>query len=129
MTDALLHRLASEAGFHGNCFTSAYDRLGALPPSYRPLLVHALPIGTGRANRGRRFWHAWVEAQPRRGGPVLVHDFSNGRRIIAPQATAYAAGQVDPALLWRYTPDEAAAEVARLGTYGPWVDGWEGMGL
>lgn len=91
-------------------------------------LVHGLPIGRGEANAGQRFWHAWVEVFEFGVGWV-VFDHSNGKRLTMARRDYYAAGQLDESTVYRYSQAKAAQMMRTHSNYGPWVDGWEGMGL
>ncbi|HEU5395170.1 MAG TPA: hypothetical protein VFV36_10275, partial [Candidatus Methylomirabilis sp.] len=73
--------------------------------------------------------HAWVE-YPGPGGVTWVSDPSQD--LTCPRSVYYFLadiGAVEGNRVWRYTPEEARGEMLRTGHYGPWVDGWEEMGL
>lgn len=107
-----------------DCFESATKLLLSrqLPGA---ALVHGLPIGTGPLNRGKRYWHAWVERPL--DGVNMVFDFSDGKRLGLPADEFYTGGKIE--LTWKYTLSQAKMMMERYGTYGPWVDGWEKMGM
>lgn len=86
-------------------------------------VVHGLPIGRGKANGGARYWHAWIEQGD------WVRDYSNGLKVDMPRAVYYAIGKIDPAMTWRYSKTEAWSKALEVEHFGPWVEGWEGMGL
>lgn len=116
-------------GGDGDCFIAALHVAEAVADEYGydVLVAHGLPLGQGRENLGRRFWHAWVETKPA-GRGWMVADVSNGLRVLVPRTRYYRLGQLDPvAQVWRYTLDEAHRVSTEQGTYGPWVDGWEQM--
>lgn len=102
----------------GNCFLIAFRNLLDHPNA---MLCHGLPLGTGEDNKGQRFWHAWIEIDD------WVLDTSNGKRYDGPSIIFYLVGRLDGA--YKYTYDEALLYLSDVGTYGPWVEGYEEMGL
>lgn len=137
---------------NGNCFPVAYH-LAILDPGMLDVnedeitVVHGLPIGRGDQNGGKRFWHAWVEVcrtiwipdETIEAYPEFAHlnptvldtviDRSSGKNLSIPKSAYYAMGELDDDFVWRFTPEEAIEERERRGHVGPWVDGWEEMGL
>lgn len=108
----------------GDCFSVA-AHLVEDNPDY--VLCHGEPIGTGKANKGKRFGHAWVEYADNEitlSGRTIrfttVIDKANGHNIELPAELYYAFGRIDPDTVRRYTREEAAAEMLRHGHYGPW---------
>lgn len=115
----------------GDCFRAAWttaETLAADPALSECTIriVHGLPVGTGDANRGRRFWHAWVEVSDPHG-LVRFIDRSNGRDVDAPQGLLYNIGKLDDDVVWRYSLDDARRELLRTQQWGPWVAGWAAM--
>lgn len=113
----------------GDCFEKAVEVVAELLAlqAEEVHIVHGLPIGQGEENRGKRYWHAWVEAKVRDrsngGKPTwVVADWSNGqaRRFIA-RTNYYWLGQIPQHLVFRYTVEQAAEHMAETGNYGPWV--------
>lgn len=89
-------------------------------------LVHGLPIGRGAENLDQRYWHAWVEVRSDLGD-WLVHDPS--ANVVCEREEYYEIGGQTEAHVWRFTDRAVVGATARYGTYGPWVPGWESMGL
>lgn len=112
----------------GDCFVVAaravIDDANALAA---PTLVHGLPVKQVGEHAGERFWHAWVEVMI--GEAPFVIDDSNGRGIVMPRDRYYEIGQLTEAHVHRYERGDALVMLARERNYGPWVHGWEGMGL
>jgi hypothetical protein len=111
-------------GAPGNCFTDSIEILTEMmrngAPSEAVRLVHGAPIGSGEANKGKRFWHAWVEsiADPKR--PVVLSAVRGELRAVE-RRDFYKFGHLDNSWVIRYTPDEV---LDRVGTYvhaGPWM--------
>lgn len=135
---------------NGNCFPVAYH-LAVIDPGMLDVnedeitVVHGLPIGRGLTNEGKRFWHAWVEvkrtiwipeetiqAYPEFAllNPIVLEtviDRSSGKNLSIPRSAYYSMGQLSDEFVWRFTPEEAAAEMESIGHYGPWVEGWQEM--
>lgn len=106
-------------------------------------IVHGLPVGRGESNRGRRFWHAWLEVTLRTEIPdspefeamrelhgdtlvtAFVLDRSQGQDTWLPQGLYYNVGQLDEEHVWRFSVDEAREMMREYEHYGPWVEGWE----
>lgn len=153
MDETELQQLPEPEG--GDCFTVALQLGTRITPdevidhaSWNDIqIVHGLPVGTGPLNRGKRYWHAWVEVKHRTritpevvaANPAFAHfgseivtelvvDRSNGNDMAIPKAVFYNVGQLDEEHVWRYTMNDARARSIRAGNYGPWVDGWEEMG-
>lgn len=90
-------------------------------------IVHGLPIGQGKDNFGQRYWHAWVECDF--GDPgIIVFDYSNDLEIRMLRADYYRLGQIDEALVWRFTPREVTMNTRTFRHTGPWVPNWESYG-
>lgn len=127
----------------GDCFQVAYDLVTSGELGENALLVHGLPIGTGLRNLGQRYWHAWVEITERTVIPPglgvpeqhreitleTVIDRSRDQDWSLPRGLFYNVGRLDEERVWRYTRAEALVLGLETETYGPWVDGWEEMGL
>lgn len=113
----------------GDCFVVAAEMMNDPAGPRSATLVHGLPVGRGVKNAGRRFWHAWVEVFDKGTMRWIVVDRSNGRRIVMLRTDYYAHGQLDDSTVYRYSRADAARHTYETGNYGPWVDGWEGMGL
>lgn len=132
----------------GNCFPMALAQARLAReanPDASVRVVHGLPIGRGADNDGLRFWHAWVEvctsmpvpegmppefrtAYPNGITIETITDHSNGLEIDGmPRALFYSMGELDEDYVWRFTLEEAAAEIESTNHYGPWVDGWQEM--
>lgn len=103
-------------------------------------IVHGLPIGTGPANRGKRFWHAWVEIDltveippemlegatgSRSITTTICLDRSNGHDTQLPKEVYYKVGQLEEQWVWRFTLAEAVERMNLLDHYGPWVYGYQ----
>jgi hypothetical protein len=106
----------------GNCFLTAIKVCRDHP---RSKIVHGLPIGRGPLNRGKRYWHAWVEVE--REGTTWVLDLANDRNIVVERDQYYAAGVLDEEHVWRFTEQKARQRMDSLGHYGPWVQNWRDM--
>lgn len=91
-------------------------------------ICHGLPVGTGPENRGVRYWHAWIDT----GYGFVIAPVGDEMRAVA-SATFCALGRLDAhgegQLVWRFDADAIWAEMRARGHHGPWVDGYEGMGL
>lgn len=107
----------------GDCFEVAAQLILGGTLGEDAVLVHGLPVGLGEENLGRRYWHAWLEY----GDPPRVVDRSGGRNLDVPAEWYYGLGQIGST--WRYTRQEAVEEMNRAEHYGPWVPGWEELGL
>lgn len=116
----------------GDCFPMALHvarELRAEDPDAEVRVVHGLPIGQGAENKGKRYWHAWVEVTMvvelfgQEIEIVSVIDRSNGLKIDMPRVMYFKLGDIDRT--WAWTVDEAILELAEREHYGPWVDDWE----
>lgn len=107
----------------GNCFLTAAALVLDVPQFALGMVVHGTPVGTGPANKGRRYWHAWVEYHD--AGRPMVADFSNGHRTILSRDQFYECGQITGTKVHRYNAAQARRLMAKTGTFGPWVTGWE----
>lgn len=105
----------------GDCFQAAARILIDGEFGEEAVLVHGLPLGTGKLNAGERYWHAWVECGDR------VVDRSAGKDLNVPREWYYQLGQIETT--WRYTRQEAGQLMITRKNWGPWVAGWESMGL
>lgn len=116
--------------YKGDCFLAAPSTAqGAIEAGAdRVLVVHGLPLGTGGLVKGKRHWHAWAEVLTVDTGWVVA-DMSNGKNLVCPRQDFYRAARLTNRLVWRYSLDDVLRNVARDGTAGPWVPGWETMGL
>lgn len=104
----------------GDCFEAAITVAQEHRSFTTTRVVHGLPLGTGPLNRGKRYWHAWVEV----GGTVV--DYSNGHEIVMAREEYYRLGQLDETRVYRYTLDEALAHVLDGDrTWGPWLPNWK----
>lgn len=112
----------------GNCFEVAWEAITdpAAPPS--AVLVHGLPIGRGVHNAGQRYWHAWIEVFEFGLGWIVL-DYSNGQQLQMKRRDFYHLGHLTDANVYRYSKHAARAAGLEHEHVGPWVDGWEGMGL
>lgn len=91
------------------------------------LVAHGIVTGGAGRVLGIRYWHAWVEMKTSAGWIVLDH--SNDKQLHLKRTAYYRAAKVDQREIWRFTIEEARA--CLLGswmTWGPWVEGWEGIG-
>lgn len=105
----------------GDCFeVAAHLATGFGPYADDPTarLCHGIPLGTGGAAEGVRFWHAWVEYDL--DGIRMAVDRSNGNDAALPAAVYRAIGNIDQ--VWEYTAHDGAVEMLTHGHYGPWVD-------
>lgn len=111
----------------GDCFAMAIDvaKMLYLAGAPRVEICHGTPIGQGKFNLNRKFWHAWVEITDERG--PIVYDFSSGKRLVIRRAQYYRIGKIVHDEVYRFTMREAAHEAATRRHAGPWVDGWEKM--
>lgn len=100
----------------GNCYRVAAETVCQVAPTL--LVCHGEPVGTGPANFGRRFGHAWIETVD---GSWAI-DLSNGSEVVAPRADYYRIGRIDPTQVRRYTYDETLAALTEHGHWGPWED-------
>lgn len=115
-------------GGSGDCFPAAAACAEALVQRGWPgkvRVVHGLPTGQGFENLGRRYWHAWVEVVAH-GVPTVI-DISNDKRLVLPRDRYYEVGEVK--LVFRYTLEQLRRLSTKHGTWGPWIRGWEEMGL
>lgn len=106
----------------GDCFVAAW-RAAVSFPGCR--IVHGLPIGTGTFNRGKRYWHAWLETKI--GNEDVCISIQHNVAKVVPRHVYYDAGQIETTFV--FTFEEAALEMVTRGHYGPWVDDFERMGL
>lgn len=115
----------------GDCFTAALERALELHEDGADVrIVHALPVGTGGEVEGLHYWHAFCVVTERHESGVefeVVHDFSNGNEAILPASLYFKIGRITES--WSYSMAEWLAAASEHGTYGPWVEGWESMGL
>lgn len=95
---------------HGNCFEVALH----VAVAEKATLVHGVPVGRGPANKGKRYAHAWVEANG------LAFDFSNGLRLRLPVGVYYRKGKMSELHVRRYSAVEAAHLMLTHEHYGPW---------
>lgn len=101
----------------GKCFEAHGEAVvGEAVPGIR--LVHGIPVGRGLENKGRRYWHAWAEAEHPVHGLVVI-DLTVGDGIMLAVEDYRREGQIEHA--WSYTPDQARAMMLYHGHYGPWV--------
>jgi len=101
----------------GDCFVVAFQYVFDHRADDRVRLCHGLPVGTGKANMGERFDHAWVEVGD------LVIDKSNGNDVMVTREFYYRIGRIVPDSVDRYTAREAAMLALESGHYGPWDGG------
>lgn len=112
----------------GDCFTKAWRLANeAAEEGCDMVIVHGLPVGRGEQNEGQRFWHAWSEYEE--GGEWWVFDYSNDQELVTKREWYYKIGQIEEEKVWRYSLEAAAVNGLQQDTYGPWVEGWEEMGL
>lgn len=116
----------------GNCFPAAIDLVARLHDRvvHGKLLRVCHGIATGQAGSpiaGRTYWHGWVEIGHRddETTPVVVYDWSNGRRVSMLSPGYYQLGNITQ--VWRFTYREALEQITMREHYGPWVDEWKGM--
>lgn len=111
-------------------------------------LVHGIPLGTGGEAEGLRYYHAWVEEtvrmtdeqiekmveqwpenrreaikkqmKPMLENMVLVHDYSNGRKVDIPRDIYYKIGNIEESSNRRYSYKEMLDKQASTGHYGPY---------
>lgn len=113
----------------GDCFKVAANLAFAMadqPEVIDVVVAHGLPIGRGPENTGKRYWHAWVEVKVE-GQSWAVLDFSSGQRLGMKRSRYYRLGKIVGEHVWRYSVEEARAEILRVETWGPWVDDYEAL--
>jgi hypothetical protein len=122
----------------GDCFEVALmlgSSLHREAPSYVTVyIVHGRPLGQGPENRGKRYWHGWIELdvlhEPSGTIMTQVIDYSNGHEFKMPKEMYYAIGKITPELAWRFTVEEGLKHALELEKhFGPWVEGWENYAL
>lgn len=107
----------------GDCFEKALEVCRDNPGS---IIVHGLPLGQGTYNKGKRFWHAWVELEVYFLGNITISwvlDLANNRGIEMPAVQYYNIGHIEQT--WRFTLEDAHREMSTRMHYGPWVDNYE----
>lgn len=108
---------------NGNCFTEALTTAGQLVREghERVLICHGRPTGRGVENKGKPFWHAWVEVKIH--GQWVVFDLTAGQKTL-PRALYYSIGHIgrNGQPLYRYTPAEALKWISEHEHAGPWVE-------
>ncbi len=84
-------------------------------PTEECILVHGRP--TLQRPPYIKYGHAWIEVPKLR----LALNVATGREMICSIENYYQAGQINPEdECYRYTPEEAAAMMAKFGHFGPW---------
>lgn len=58
-----------------------------------------------------------------------IIETANDKDLRISRETYYRVGQLDEAHVWRFTPDEARRRFRKTRHCGPWVPGWQSMGL
>lgn len=110
-----IHVAEEETELHAECEVAA-----------EVFVVHGLPVGQGKENLGKRYWHAWVEvAYP--DGEVLVMDRSNGHDWEMDRDEYYRIGKLDEDHVWRFPMPGALTTMNDWDTYGPWVEDWDDL--
>ena len=107
----------------GTCFTDSVAivtemiRNGAALDTLR--LVHGAPIGSGEHNKGKRFWHAWVEiTDPDR--PVVLTVVAGELRAVE-RRDFYKYGHLDNSWVIRHRVEDVIAHLDAFGHAGPWT--------
>ncbi len=112
----------------GDCLAASFNLAWRLHRGGATVfIVHGHVAGQGKLY-GKRYRHAWVE-EPRQcklGERVydrfLVHDHSNGNRVVLPRELYYEMAGVEetPGTLFRYTFEDAALRLLKTETYCFW---------
>lgn len=114
----------------GTCFEDAVARLLRLRSGavqVRARVAHGLPIGTGGAVEGKRYWHAWLEFKmDPRSDTYFVFDPTIGQDgLVVSRSAYYEIAQLTDEHVWRFDYEQVVAEIDARQHWGPWVDGWE----
>lgn len=117
----------------GDCFTTALAlvyggddlcrRLG-ISTTRHLYLCHGIPYGQAGNAAGLRYWHAWIEIGDPAAPEGVVVDWSNGKIGDTPfkRTAYYRIGQIDPAMVLRYTRRDARRFAIRTDHAGPWEE-------
>lgn len=101
----------------GDCYEAALRfilGLGGTAPPPESVLVHGRP--TLQRPPFIKYGHAWIEVPQF----CVAINVATGYEATIPIPTYYAAGQIDPAECFRYTPEQAREMALRFEIYGPW---------
>ena len=93
----------------GTCYRDAL-RLLELLGGNDWLLCHGVAVNTGKAFKGRKFGHAWIEND----------QWCLDQGLVIRKSTYYMVGKIRPVDVVRFSKDQACYQLLKTGNYGPW---------